>query len=75
MAGHQPDERGICLTLHRTIHAPVETVYAAWTEAEVLRRWFAPGDAAVARVVAEIAVGGEFLIEMRGTQGEKWVVR
>ena len=75
MAVHQPDEGGVYLTLHRTINAPVESVYAAWTDPELLRRWFAPGEAAVARVVAEVAVGGEFLIEMRGTQGEKWVVR
>ena len=74
IAGHQPDETGSYLTLHRTINAPVEKVYAAWTDPDLLRRWFAPGDAVVARVVAEVAVGGKFLIEMRGTNGEKWVV-
>ena len=72
---HQPDEGGVYLTLHRTVNAPVETVYAAWTDPGLLRRCFASGDAAVARVVAEVAVGGEFLIEMRGRDGEKWVVR
>ena len=75
MAVHEPDEGGVHLTLHRTVKAPVETVYAAWTDPELLRRWFAPGDADVARVVAEVAVGGEFLIEMRGMDGEKWIVR
>ncbi len=75
MTGHQPDERDIYLTLHRTINAPVETVYDAWTDPVLLRRWFAPGDAEVARAVAEVAVGGRFLIEMRGTDGEKWMVR
>ena len=75
MAVRQPDEGGVYLTLHRTINAPVESVYAAWTDPELLRRWFAPGEAAVARAVAEVAVGGEFLIEMQGMDGEKWVVR
>ena len=75
MAEHRPDEGTIYLTLHRTINAPVETVYAAWTDPEVLRRWLAPGDAAVARAVADVVVGGTFLVEMRGADGESWLTR
>ena len=44
-AADQPDERNTCLTLHRVVNAPVETVHAAWTDPEVLRRWLAPGNA------------------------------
>ena len=73
MAKHQSDERGIYLKLRRTVDAPVETVYAAWTDPEVMRRWFAPGDLAVARAVAEVEVGGTFLIEMRGADGENHI--
>ena len=68
-------ERSIYLTLHRVIDAPVETVYAAWTEPEMLRRWLAPGNATVVRAVAEVAVGGTFLVEMRGTDGRRWLTR
>ena len=68
-------ERHIYLTLHRVIDAPVETVYAAWTDPELLRRWLAPGDATVGRAVAEAVVGGTFLVEMRGADGRKWLVR
>ena len=63
------------LTLHRVIDAPVERVYAAWTDPELLRRWLAPGDASVARAVAQVAVGGTLLIEMRGADGRRWLVR
>ena len=73
MAEHQPDEREIYLTLHRTLDAPVETVYAAWTDPKLMQRWFAPGDLAVARAIAEVEVGGAFLIEMRGADGENHV--
>ena len=75
MTDRSPGEKGIYLTLHRTISAPVETVYAAWTDPEQLRRWFAPDDAVVARAIAETRVGGKFLIEMRGTDGGKWVTQ
>lgn len=68
-------ERSIYLTLHRMIDAPVEAVYGAWTEPETLRRWLAPGNAQAVRVVAEVAVGGTFLVEMRGADGRRWVTR
>ena len=71
----QPNEPNIYLTLHRLINAPVETVYAAWTDPEVLRRWLAPGNADVARAVADVVVGGTFLIEMRGADGRSWLTR
>ena len=63
------------LTLRRVIEAPVERVYAAWTDPELLRRWLAPGHAAVARAVADVVVGGAFLIEMRGANGRRWLAR
>ena len=68
-------ERRIYLTLHRVIGAPVEAVYAAWTEPEMLSRWLAPGNATVVRAVAEVAVGGTFLVEMRGADGRRWLTR
>ena len=68
-------ERSVYLTLHRVIDAPVEAVWTAWTEPEMLRRWLAPGDATVVRAVAEVAVGGTFLVEMRGADGRKWLTR
>ena len=65
-------ERNIYLTLHRVIDAPVETVYAAWTEPEMLRHWLAPGNATVVRAVAEPEIGGR----KRAASGEaevKWM--
>ena len=59
------------LTLRRVIDAPVQRVYAAWTDPELLKQWLAPGDAVASRAVADVAVGGTFLIEMRGTDGQR----
>ena len=77
MTGPNPSaeaaEPNVYLTLHRTIDAPVEAVYAAWTEPEMLRRWLAPGNAEVVRAVAEPEIGGTFLIEMRGADGRRWL--
>ena len=70
----EPGERDVYLTLRRVIDAPVERVYAAWTDPELLRRWLAPGNAAVVRAVADVVVGGTFLVEMRGSDGRRWLV-
>ena len=74
MADHQnaPD---IHLTLERVIDAPVQRVYAAWTDPELLKQWLAPGDAVASRAVPDTVVGGTFLIEMRGTDGQRWLAR
>ena len=68
-------EEDIYLVLRRTIDAPVETVYAAWTEPGTMCRWFAPGEMTVARAVAETETGGAFLVEMRGTDGSSHLTR
>ena len=75
MAGQQHGPGDIYLTLNRVINAPVEAVYTAWTDPEVLRQWLAPGDAIVTRAVADLVVGGTFLIEMRGAEGRRFVTR
>ena len=71
----QPSETEIYLTLHRVIDAPIKTVYAAWTDPLVMKRWLAPGNAVVVRAVADCTVGGEFLIEFRGADGRRWLTR
>lgn len=54
------------LILTRTFKAPVERVYAAWTDPEKMRRWFAPGDMTVPAAEAEVRVGGRYRVQMQG---------
>ena len=37
------NDENVSLTLHRVVHAPLETVYDAWTDPAVVRQWMAPG--------------------------------
>ncbi len=79
MTGIRPGDgspgRDDYLALERVIETPVEAVYAAWTEPEMLRRWLASGNARVVRAVAEVTVGGAFLVEMQGADGRRWLTR
>lgn len=63
------------LRIERTIAAPREQVFAAWTQAEALIRWFAPGDAYTCSVpVLEARVGGAYRIEMLHSGGNQHFV-
>jgi uncharacterized protein YndB with AHSA1/START domain len=58
------------LRLERTIAAPREKVFAAWTQAEAVARWFAPGAAYKCAVPAlEARPGGVYRIEMAHSGG------
>ena len=48
--------------IERLISAPPSSVYRAWLEPELLRRWFAPGSTVVSRVEVDERVGGHFRI-------------
>jgi uncharacterized protein YndB with AHSA1/START domain len=63
-----PDPTAI--RIERTFRAPVEAVFAAWTSAEMLRRWYPPGadwDTPVAEV--DVRVGGKLRLVMRDPAG------
>ena len=64
-----------CRGAKTVIDTPLKRVYAARTDAELLKQWLAPGSAVASRAVADAAVGGTFLIEMRGTDGQRWLAR
>jgi uncharacterized protein YndB with AHSA1/START domain len=55
------DERGI--VLNRRYAQAAETVFRAWTDAELLRRWYAPDDGwIVGRAEVQPGVGGSYVV-------------
>lgn len=61
----------ITLRVERTYQAPRERVFKAWTEAESLKRWFAPSDEFTTEVMQlEPEVGGGFRIRMTHSGGK-----
>jgi uncharacterized protein YndB with AHSA1/START domain len=58
----------------RTLHAPREVVFKAWSSAEHVKRWFAPTGYSVPQATVDMRVGGAFEILMRAPDGvEHWV--
>ncbi len=54
----------IKLAINKKINAPVEKVYEAWTNPEMIKQWFGPGGMAIPNAAADVQVGGEYLIHM-----------
>jgi uncharacterized protein YndB with AHSA1/START domain len=69
-----PVEAGT-LSLEREFSAPPEKVFAAWTDPEVLRRWWAAGPAYTSPgCEVDLRVGGRYLLRMRDEDGNEHVV-
>ena len=63
---------GLKLEVKRTISAPADLVFAAWTTAESLKQFITPGNPGHAYVECDVRVGGKFRIDMHGQDGKVW---
>ena len=62
------------LRITRTLHAPRELVFKAWSTAEHVKRWFAPAGYTVPDASVTMQVGGKFELCMRAPDGvEHWL--
>lgn len=61
------------LEVRRTIAAPRERVFQAWTRPEELKQWSAPGDMTVPVAEVDLRVGGKFRIEMQSPNGVRHI--
>jgi uncharacterized protein YndB with AHSA1/START domain len=59
------------LMLRRRIKAPPASVYAAWTRAEQLVKWWGPHGTVRAEAELDVRVGGRFFIRFTMTDGEE----
>ena len=59
--------------ISRTLHAPRELVFTAWSSADHVKRWFAPAGFTVPQAKVEMRIGGPFEVLMRAPDGvEHW---
>ena len=57
------------LVLERTLDAPVDLVWRAYTDPEHLKKWFAPKPYEISEIELDLRPGGVFRIRMTGPDG------
>ena len=57
------------LVLERTLDAPVDLVWKAYTDPEHLKKWFAPKPYEISEIEMDLRPGGVFRIRMVGPDG------
>ena len=63
----------LTLTLTHQYSAPIEKVFQAWTNPEMISKWFAPSDDFTVNVpLLELKTGGQYRIEMTNSQNETY---
>jgi uncharacterized protein YndB with AHSA1/START domain len=55
----------------RTVPAPREEVFRAWTDPERLKQWFGPGEFTIPEAQMDVRPGGEYLIVMQAPDGNR----
>ena len=53
---------GVALVARRTIRAPIDLVFEAWTQPEQLRSWWGPRPVTCASAEVDLRVGGRYRI-------------
>lgn len=58
------------LAVSRLFEAPREVVWKAWTDPEIVKRWWGPKDFTAPEAKIDLRVGGEYLFCMRSPDGQ-----
>ena len=65
------DKENKKITVERSFNAPLELVWAAWTEADILDQWWAPKPYQAQTKSLDFKEGGRWLYAMMGPEGDK----
>ena len=65
------DKENLTVKIERSFDAPLELVWAAWTEAELLSQWWAPKPWQAVTKVMDFREGGRWQYAMTSPEGQK----
>ncbi|MFA5872204.1 MAG: SRPBCC domain-containing protein [Parcubacteria group bacterium] len=71
----QKDDQGQALVIERIFAAPREKVWNAWTDPEMIKKWWGPKNFTVPHAEIDFKVGGKYLFAMRGAAGPGQPIR
>jgi uncharacterized protein YndB with AHSA1/START domain len=65
------EPKKVSLKIKRFIKAPRDRVYAAWTDAAQLKKWFGPENVQTRDLIADVRVGGQFRWDCTDPEGKE----
>src|SRR5690606_19454002 len=65
------DKDNLAVKVERSFDAPLELVWSAWTESELLEQWWGPKPFRAETKSMDFSEGGRWLYAMVGPQGER----
>ena len=60
------------IIIERIFNAPVEKVWEAWTNPELVKKWWGPEGFTSPSVEIDLRVGGKYIFAMHGPAGSEW---
>jgi uncharacterized protein YndB with AHSA1/START domain len=60
------------IVITRIFNAPRELVWKAWTQPDMIKKWWGPKDFTCPAAKIDLKTGGKFLYCMRGPAGSPW---
>jgi len=69
------DQPAAKVQISRTLRAPLQRVFAAWTEPAVLQTWWGPDDVTTHELILDPRVGGRLLWSLSDSDGTRVAVR
>lgn len=60
------------IVIERIFNAPKEQVWKAWTDPEIVKKWWGPKDFWSPSIKSDFRVGGKYIYAMHGPSGSPW---
>lgn len=60
------------MIISRIFDAPRELVWKAWTEPELVKKWWGPEGFSAPSIKIDLRVGGKYVFAMHGPEGTEW---
>ncbi len=62
------------LNMTQNFNVPIARLFEAWSNIDIIKTWFAPGNMTVPEATAEVEVGGQYRIVMQDEDGAQHIV-
>lgn len=60
------------IVIERIFNAPRDQVWKAWTDPEIIKKWWGPEGFTAPSIKIDLKVGGKYIYAMKGPEGSQW---